>query len=77
MKINKNGKDISVVYSNDNTINVNIFNNEVLMEIVGSFDNNLKEIEKITGSRIFFEEIQLQLRVKKVPMKKLKMLSII
>ena len=34
--------------------NSNIFNNEVLMEIVGSFDKNLKEIEKITGSRICF-----------------------
>ena len=24
------------------------------MEIVGSFDNNLKELEKISGSKIFF-----------------------
>ena len=72
MKINKNGKDISVVYSNDNTINVNIFNNEVLMEIVGSFDNNLKEIEKITGSRIFFRGNSITIKGEKNANKKVK-----
>ncbi len=29
-----------------NSISVNIFNNKILMEIAGSFDNNLKELEK-------------------------------
>ena len=51
-KQNKNGKDISIVYGDDNSINVNIFNNKILMEIVGSFDKNLKELEKVSGSRI-------------------------
>ena len=57
MKINKqykNGKEVSIVYGDDNSINVNIFNNKILMEIVGSFDNNLKELEKISGSKIYF-----------------------
>ena len=57
MKINKqnnNGKEVSIVYGDDNSINVNIFNNKILMEVVGSFDNNLKELEKISGSRIYF-----------------------
>jgi len=53
-KQNKNGKEVSIVYGDDNSINVNIFNNKILMEIVGSFDNNLKELEKISGSRIYF-----------------------
>ena len=53
-KQNKNGKEISIVYGDDNSINVNIFNNKILMEIVGSFDNNLKELEKISGSKIYF-----------------------
>ena len=53
-KQNKNGKEISIVYGDDNSINVNIFNNKILMEVVGSFDNNLKELEKISGSRIYF-----------------------
>ncbi|MBA1338653.1 MAG: phosphate starvation-inducible protein PhoH [Pelagibacterales bacterium] len=56
MKVNKqkNNTDVSIVYGEDNSININIFNNEVLMEIVGSFDNNLKELEKISGSKIYF-----------------------
>ena len=41
-KQNKNGKEISITYGNDNSINVNIFNNKILMGIVGSFDSNLK-----------------------------------
>jgi len=53
-KQNKNSKEVSIVYGNDNSINVNIFNNKILMEVVGSFDNNLKELEKISGSRIYF-----------------------
>ena len=51
---NKNGKEISIIYGEDNSINVNIFNNQILMEVVGSFDSNLKELEKISGSKIFF-----------------------
>jgi phosphate starvation-inducible protein PhoH and related proteins len=51
---NQNIKEFSVLYGNDNAININIFNNEILMEIVGSFDNNLKELEKISGSKIYF-----------------------
>ena len=53
-KQNKNGKEVSIVYGDDNSININIFNNIILMEVVGSFDNNLKELEKISGSRIYF-----------------------
>ena len=53
-KQNKNNKEVSIIYRDDNSINVNIFNNKILMEIVGSFDNNLKELEKISGSKIYF-----------------------
>ena len=53
-KHNKNGKEVSIIYGDDNSISVNIFNNKILMEIVGSFDNNLKELEKISGSKIYF-----------------------
>jgi len=51
---NKNNKEFSIIYGSSDSININIFNNEILMEIVGSFDNNLKELEKITGSTIYF-----------------------
>ena len=53
-KQNNNDKEISIVYGNDNSISVNIFNNKILMELVGSFDNNLKELERISGSKIYF-----------------------
>ena len=54
MKANKNIKDYSIVYGVNSSININIFNNEMLIGIVGSFDSNLKELEKISGSKIFF-----------------------
>ena len=53
-KQNKNDKEVSIKYGDDNSINVNIFNNKILIEIVGSFDSNLKELEKISGSKIYF-----------------------
>tara|TARA_E500000331_G_scaffold232314_1_gene222520 strand:+ start:35 stop:1042 length:1008 start_codon:yes stop_codon:yes gene_type:complete len=54
VKVNKNIKDFSIVYGVNNSININIFNNEILIGIVGSFDSNLKELEKISGSKIYF-----------------------
>ncbi|OUW57661.1 MAG: phosphate starvation-inducible protein PhoH [Candidatus Pelagibacter sp. TMED197] len=36
------------------TINVQIDHNPTLMAIVGEFNTNLKELEKITGTKIFF-----------------------
>ncbi len=58
MKINKehsnNNKEVSIIYGDDNSININVFNNKILMEIVGPFDSNLKELEKISGSKIYF-----------------------
>ena len=58
MKIDKehsnNYKEVSIIYGDDNSININVFNNKILMEIAGSFDNNLKELEKISGSKIYF-----------------------
>ena len=57
MKINrqnKNNKEVVISYEIDNSININIFNNKILMEIAGTFDSNLKELEKISGSKIFF-----------------------
>ena len=56
-KLNKkkiNDSEVSIVYSDDNSININIFNNKILMGVVGSFDSNLRELEKISGSKIYF-----------------------
>ena len=50
----RSDKEVSIIYGNDNSININVYNNKILMEIVGSFDSNLKELERISGSKIYF-----------------------
>ena len=75
MKINKKNKDnkeVSVVYGEDDSINVNIFNNKILMEIAGSFDTNLKELEKISGSRIYFRGNSIVIKGEKISNEKVK-----
>jgi len=49
-----NDREVSITYSEDSSININIFDNKILMGVVGSFDNNLRELEKISGSKIYF-----------------------
>jgi len=71
-KQNKNGKEVSIVYGGDNSININIFNNKILMEVVGSFDNNLKELEKISGSRIYFRGNSIAIKGDKFANEKVK-----
>ena len=39
------------------TINIQITDNEMLMSIVGEFNQNLKELEKFTETVSFSEEI--------------------
>ena len=43
-KQNKNDRDISIIYEENDSININIFNNKILMAIAGSFDSNLKKL---------------------------------
>ncbi|MDP6680197.1 MAG: PhoH family protein [Pelagibacteraceae bacterium] len=71
-KQNKNGKEVSIVYEKDNSINVNIFNNKILMEIAGSFDNNFKELEKISGSKIYFRGNSIAIKGEKYANEKVK-----
>ena len=71
-KQNKNGKQVSITYGDDNSINVNIFNNKILMGIAGSFDNNLKELEKISGSKIYFRGNSIAIKGNKYANEKVK-----
>jgi len=71
-KQNKNSKEVLITYGNDDSINVNIFNNKILMEIVGSFDNNLKELEKISGSKIYFRGNSIAIKGDKYANEKVK-----
>jgi len=71
-KHNKNDKEVSIIYGDDNSITVNIFNNKILMELVGSFDNNLKELEKISGSKIYFRGNSIAIKGDKYANEKVK-----
>ena len=75
MKINRQNKDdkeVSITYGDDNSINVNIFNNKILMGIAGSFDNNFKELEKISGSKIYFRGNSIAIKGNKYANEKVK-----
>ena len=45
--------DLKFVYSENNTLSIIFKNNEILMGIVGEFNNNLKDLEKITETSIY------------------------
>ena len=45
--------DLKFVYSENNTLSIIFKNNDTLMGVVGEFNNNLKELEKITNTSIY------------------------
>jgi len=71
-KQNKSSKTISISYSDDNSININIFDNKILMEVVGAFNENLIELEKFTGSKIYFRGNSIVVKGKKTSNEKVK-----
>ena len=44
---------LKFVYSDNNSLSVIFHDNELLMGVVGEFNKNLKELEKITESRLY------------------------
>ena len=50
-KINTN---LKFVYSDNNTISVIFQNNDLLMGVLGEFNKNLKELEKLTSTNLYF-----------------------
>ena len=51
--LHKLNKDLKFVYSDNDTLSIIFNNNEILMGVVGEFNNNLKELEKITETKIY------------------------
>ena len=45
--------NLKFVYSENNTLSVIFHNNDLLMGVVGEFNKNLKELEKITNSNLY------------------------
>jgi phosphate starvation-inducible protein PhoH and related proteins len=46
-------KNLKFVYSENNTLSVIFHDNDILMGVVGEFNKNLKELEKITESSLY------------------------
>ena len=49
----KINSDLKYVYSENDTLSIIFQNNEVLLGVVGEFNNNLKELEKISETKIY------------------------
>jgi len=49
----KFSSEIKYVYSDNNTLSIIFQNNEVLLGVVGEFNNNIKELERITNTSIY------------------------
>jgi len=45
---------LKFVYSGNDTISIVFQNNDLLMGVIGEFNSNLKELEKLTGANIYF-----------------------
>ena len=54
-KINKKKiiSELKYVYSENNTLSIIFQNNELLLGVAGEFNNNLKELEKITETSLY------------------------
>ena len=47
-------KDLKIVYSDNGSISLVFKDNDILKGVVGELDSNLKELEKLSGSNIYF-----------------------
>ena len=52
--LKKLGSDLKFVYSDNNSISIIFQDNDLLMGVVGEFNSNLKELEKLTQTNLYF-----------------------
>jgi len=45
--------ELKFVYSENNTLNIIFQNNNLLLGVAGEFNNNLKELEKLTNTSLY------------------------
>ena len=53
-EITKLEQNLTIKKIDNGTINISINNNEMLMSIVGQFDQNLKSLSKLTNTNVYF-----------------------
>ena len=51
---NKIKTDLKIVYSENNTVSVIFQSNDLLLGVLGEFNENLKELEKLTDTNLYF-----------------------
>ena len=53
-EISKLEQNLIIKKIDDQTVNISINENEMLMSIVGQFDQNLKQLSKLTETDVYF-----------------------
>ena len=64
-EITKLAQNLIIKKIDNETVNIQITNNEMLMSIVGQFDQNLKDLARLTSSNIFFRGNSITCKGKK------------
>ena len=54
----KINSDLKFVYSENDTISIIFQSNDILLGVVGEFNNNIKELEKLQKPKYIQEETQ-------------------
>ena len=69
LEISKLDQNLIIRKIDSETINIQINNNTMLMSVVGQFDQNLKELERLTNTVIFFRGNSITCKGKKANLK--------
>ena len=64
-EITKLDQNLIIKKIDNETVNIQIIDNEMLMSIVGQFDQNLKDLSKLTSTDIFLGATLLLVKVRK------------
>ena len=64
-EISKIEHNLTIKNIDNKTVNISINNNEMLMTIVGQFDQNLKDLSKITNTNVYFRGNSITCKGKK------------
>ena len=65
-EISKLEENLNIKKIDKKTVNIQITDNEMLMSIVGQFDQNLKNLANLTKTNIFLEVIQLHVKERRL-----------
>ena len=64
-EISKIEQNLTIKKIDNQTVNISINNNEMLMAIVGQFDQNLKHLSKLTKTDVYFRGNSITCKCKK------------